>query len=558
VSRWAVVAVVCGLVSATSSLPPVAHADPGTMQGSAVASALQAGEPLFLHDKTISGRVRFTPGTAVRAAFGCKRCKIQGGLSAQGVTFERRLDLSGSTIRRKVDLEGAVFLGPVRFGVQTEAIPNALGSDTDTCDRADEHASAVFGSFVILARATFQDLADFENVTFCKPANLTGTRFRASARFGNAKFHGTARFRAAQFDRGAVFARDQFDRAPDFQAVTFGGVADFRRAALGAPTAGTKGCSVCFADAVFRERADFTGAYFNAPADFSEAVFAADAIFREATFSPVLPPCVGSVSASSPSNSSANDSTSSSSIPPSVSFDHATITGRLDLDDAVVKGCSVQLLNLTAGTLSLNLNDPELDPHFVLNADRTSVGELLAKQSKLLEFVDKENRIELLRRLESSARSHGNLRLANDAHFRLQQLAAEADWPPQRFADWAIYNNVAGYLVRPFRPLEWLVGIVLLATCIRALRLRQGSESSKTVRVELPPGTTRTDRDVSIFPRRYVGTFATAFWLTLSGRRELSPLRAAEILVYGVLIACILVGLANSNPTLRDMIDAIR
>ena len=54
-----------------------------------------------------------------------------------------------------------------------------------------------------------------------------------------------------------------------------------------------------------------------------------------------------------------------------------------------------------------------------------------------------------------------------------------------------------------------------------------------------------------------VGGFVRALGLTITGREEPSPLRRAEVFVYVFLIACFLLALANTNPTLRSMFDAL-
>jgi hypothetical protein len=57
-------------------------------------------------------------------------------------------------------------------------------------------------------------------------------------------------------------------------------------------------------------------------------------------------------------------------------------------------------------------------------------------------------------------------------------------------------------------------------------------------------------------------TFAVLGTLALigpnRGKDEQSRGRQVEVLVYRVLFACALIGLANSNPTLREMFDALR
>ena len=147
--------------------------------------------------------------------------------------------------------------------------------------------------------------------------------------------------------------------------------------------------------------------------------------------------------------------------------------------------------------------------------------------------------------------------------------------------DFALYQYVAGYLVRPVFPLGWLVLIVIVAIALRTRHLTRsnpdaqdagedveaGAPSSGPSENSDPSSAPGESSDPSVVPvrpaprdpRAGLGeTLHTAFWLTITGRRQTSPLRRAELLIYAVLVACILIALANTNPTLRDMIDTIR
>ena len=556
-SRRAAVAVVCGLVAATSSTPTAAGARQERRQASEVESALRAGRPQILPDNTtIYGGDLDLRGAGVRSAFVCKRCTILGGLRASHARFERGIDFSGSTVRGEVDLDGAVFSAAALFGAPSHQ-DGGTYSAVGFCTRSGDRPGALFGNDVELAFATFEDIADFEGVTFCGDADLTSARFRAMARFANAEFHSTARFAAAAFERGVSFSNAAFDRDIDFTAATFGGVADFRQSLLGSPTRLNSDCGLCFQDAVFRERGDFSNAQFNHPAIFRDARFGADAVFRDTVFD-AEPGEVGKQN-------------------PIVTFDHSTVGGRLELDGAKLKS-SAELRSLSAATLSL----PKFDPRFTLAAEGVSIGRLFADIDSIDHVREERDRMRLLRLLESSAKERGDLRLANDAHFHLQELAAEDDGLPRRIADWALYKNVAGYLVRPLRPLEWLVGIVLFATLLRAYRLigrrsrsaRSGRSSSHSftvstlavpahsgrtlVRRQTVPVVAPTTSGATGAGHGFGRTLITAFALTVAGRPEPSPLRRAELVIYVLLITCVLIAVANTNPTLRDMIDTIR
>jgi uncharacterized protein YjbI with pentapeptide repeats len=559
-SRLAAVAVVCGLVAAISSSPTAAAA---TMPRLAeeIRTDLLAGRSVLLPNKTRIVHDLVLPGRTVRSSLVCKGCTFSGAIRAPHARFERGIDLSGSTVHGVVDLESATFVGPVRFGRFSRARErgSTLGLE---CERS-ELAGALFMNSVNLAFSTFEDDASFEQATFCERASFASARFRGAARFGRADFQSTSLFSVADFDHEAFFASANFGGGlADFGAATFGGVADFRRAILGGP--------ITFADAVFRERADFSRVEFLQKASFRDSRMA-DGVFRAATFDPPENVKEGTIL---------------------ISFDHATVGRRLDLDEATLLSAA-ELGWLSAATLSLH--ETKFSDPFTLRAHAVSVGELVASLDSLDHVDVDRDRIALLRLLESSAKARGELRLANDAHFRLQALEARNDWLPRRVADYALYQHVAGYLVRPGYPLFWLIVVVLLATLLRTGRLmlkgRRRGTSEPDAEIETPgmPAANEEQRNpsdahevqaraspvheeqtapsdhpsrpdpVESSPRDGLGqSVLTAFWLTVAGRPEPSSLRRAELMVYVLLIACILVALANTNPTLRDMIDTIR
>jgi uncharacterized protein YjbI with pentapeptide repeats len=568
-SRLVAVAAVCGLVGAITSLPTAAAATmPRLAEG--IRIELLAGRSVLLPDRTKIVHDLVLSGQTVRGSLVCKRCTFSGAIRAPHARFEREIDLSGSTVHGVVDLESATFLGPVRFGRFSRARErdSRLGLG---CDRS-ERAGALFMKRVDLAFSTFNDDADFEEATFCEQASFASARFRAAVRFGHADFRSTSLFPAADFDHEAFFASAEFGGdLTDFGAATFGGVADFRQAVLGGPIPPRRDFPITFADAVFRERADFSQVKFLQRASFQDSRMA-DGVFRAATFKP------------------------SENVPNGmilVSFDHATVGGRLDLDEATLLSAA-ELRSLS--TAKLSLRETRFGDSFTLHAHAVSVGELVASLDSLDHVDNDRDRIALLRLLESSAKARSDLRLANDAHFRLQALEARDDWLPRRVADYTLYRHVAGYLVRPSYPLLWLILIVFFATMVRTGRLllnaRRGRASEPDAEVETPgepsaareeqtgasaareeqtrPAAAREEQTgpsakpssphpVKSSPGEGVGqSVLTAFWLTVTGRPEPSPLRRAELMVYVLLVACILVALANTNPTLRDMIDTVR
>ena len=573
-SRVIVIAALLGLVGAVNSLAVAASAATPT-RAEEVRSKLLAGQSVLLPDETTINNNLVLRGETVRGALVCKRCTFTGAISAPHARFTREVDLSGSTVRGRVDLESATFLAPVRFGPSDRVMEPDSGLQLG-CARKDRRAGALFtGEQVNFAFSTFEDDADFEEATFCGPADFASARFRAAARFRRSDFQSDSLFPGIAFDQEAYFVLATLGgKRIDFHAARFGGVADFRQATLAPILALFRPRSeppITFEDAVFGNRADFTQTTFLDRATFRDSRMAADGLFHSAVFT--LPAEVkGDVIL--------------------VSFDHAVVGGRLDFGEARLGGTiqsSAELKALTAAALSFHETDL-VDP-FTLGARGVSLRDLVARLDQLDHVEDVRDRIALLHVLESSAKARGDLDLANDAHYRLQELSAEDDMLPQRIADFAFYQYVAGYLVRPEIPLLWLIFIVLTATVVR-FRLIAGQRraqkreaevaapgpgdgeapladsTSNPNAVENPPGNRESQprpadappnaqRDEIRPPDGLADSLFRAFSLTV-GWREPSPVRRAELLIYALLVACILIALANTNPTLRDMIDAIQ
>ena len=75
----------------------------------------------------------------------------------------------------------------------------------------------------------------------------------------------------------------------------------------------------------------------------------------------------------------------------------------------------------------------------------------------------------ILAKIEQTARSTGDIPLANAARFRMLQIDGERSSFPRRQLDWIFYEQLAGYLVRPLRPLRTLLFLILVGTVARYL-----------------------------------------------------------------------------------------
>ena len=430
----------------------------------------------------------------VAGPFRCRRCILEGRLLAADATFHRTVDLSGSQLRATANFEGATFFGPAVFG-------RGPGP----------------GDF-----ATFSDEANFAYATFDELATFQSVRFEHGAEFSLARFQGDAAFSEARFfGQDVFFYSTQFSGEARFDQAAFEPKASFRRAAFGGP-------------------ADFSQARFGQTAGFSESHFAQGGTFLGAEFRSACP-----VRA--------------------VSFEHVLATKALDFTaarfagPAVFTSVSAEGLNFADTQFSGGRTQTKMcHPARGVALRGGTVGDLvMAVDSATANVTDVPRTA--LERIEASAKARGDLRVANDAHYRLRVLKSSDYWWPWHVLDVVFYRSIAGYLVRPLRPLLTLLSLAfavfLLRSARRALsKSKRYSVAKSELAVRRPVFDTVArgsnellDTFTAIWPRK--PDPQASDWTRL-GRR-------LESLAYRLLIVCVLLGVANSNPTLRQMLDAI-
>src|SRR5262249_18438774 len=150
---------------------------------------------------------------------------------------------------------------------------------------------------------------------------------------------------------------------------------------------------------------------------------------------------------------------------------------------------------------------------------------------------DENNERKILALIESSAKQRGDLGIANDAYYRLRILTSNHYGQPWRALDYVFYRGVAGYLVRPLRPLLVLFVSVFLLALIRALRLRKpsGSGSSRRLRPR------QLGAAAWAWSQNLLADVFDTLARVVPGRGaggELSLGRRVEILIYRILVVC--------------------
>jgi hypothetical protein len=502
---------------------------------------VQAGETIDEQNLIVVGNVNLAPIGTVTRPIRCLQCDFQGRFDAPDVVFSRIVVLSGARFFGQVDLRGAEF--------QDRLVVRSF------------IRAAVFQQLALFSLATFDDATAFDDATFNDEANFTSARFLGDASFVQTSFRSHARFNGTSFGGQALFtsspqAGPQGTAGPcgapvkgtvhgqaQFTRAVFAGVADFRQRCFGG--------LADFSGATFESRANFSLATFAFGARFDDTGFQGDGQFLATRFRQPVSFARASASRSMDFEDAvfARDATfEGMAVSGSLSFDGSTFRGRVDLD------------RIIAGSLMM---------------DVASVGRVTG--------VDTRARV--LAMIETSDRIRGDLHSANDARYQLLSLENQRSSGAKRWIDAVFYRAVAGYLVRPLHPLiAFAILLVAFALVRAALRRRHDRRSRRQRRSTKTnpdgPPARRDDRS----RRRLRGTpLAIVKWLsaffeglgdTVSAAFRRKPqvqmedreqvrtyLVAAvvwfEYLLFKVLIALFLLGLANSNATLRQLLDSV-
>lgn len=456
---------------------------------------LAAGRPVVYGQVRIRGLLDLSDLETVDHPFKCRNCEFDGGLIASGVVFTRTVDLSGSEIRGPLAMQGATFKGPALFGTPPGGKATVFVGATD------------------FSLASFEDLTTFQYAVFAGHTDFTLARFRADAIFIYAAFRGQAAFRVAAFGGATRFERATFADGADFERTSFAGSADFRGGAIRGPAS--------FERVDFRGRADFSLREFDGEAIFNTSRFLDGGTFIGTEFR-------------------------GQHVEQAVSFDHASAPGSgLDFSSAAL-GNIATFNSVTAGAVSLR------SMNFLSGSATLTLTDLTAADFRMdvgsVSHVAVDDRRLALRLIESTAKARDDLGPANTAHYALRALEGDHYAWPVSWLDWAGYRWAAGYLVRPTHPLVALVALVLLTTIIRVRRpLARAARHAR-----------RRGFHLERVLRQLLGQFLDTLWgifTRASGKR--AGLARLEYLVYRLLVACFLLGLANSNPTLRQLVDAI-
>jgi hypothetical protein len=502
------------------------------IRAEAVTACLRRGGRVDLSNKTIRHELDLGRLAIVETPFACRLCRFEGGIDASAVVFKRTIELSGSTIGRALKMRGAIFEGAALFS----------GSETQS----------TFEGRLDFSLVVFNDIASFEKATFNERAVFSSTRFLGDVSFSAATFLAGARF------NGAVFAQDAaFPAAATSDAVAQGNDVD-------------EGRGVCASEGSAAGRGSFEG-----PVTFDRASFRSSADFRQR--------CFGTLGRFAQTDFAKRVEFVQAEFLGGATFEDARLTGGATFRDAefdkkaefknVVAGGSLDFTVATfldkADFFGL-LSDAALIFDDAIFAKQIDMDEVSA--ASLVLDVDAAKRADgdiekrdILRMIESSAKERGDLAVANDASFERRKLLSKEYGPLRRAWDFFVYRGLAGYLVRPTHPLIALAALGFLAALIRWPLVRRAQNSASTTSSSKPRGIRGAN------PRPGLATlvwwhlrgFLSEYWRTIrrtmrdkqESEPEPQPL-FVEVATYRVLFIVALIGLANSNPTLRQMVDA--
>ena len=459
------------------------------------------------------------------------------GLPAHAITRDLRAG-------RPVVLQGVDVTGPLRLSA-ADSVEAVFKCRRCTFEDAVTVSDAKFERTVDLTGSDFMVGADFRGVEFEGPALLRGSEFAERADFSLAVFGDLSTFTEALFDEAAVFSNARFEDAAfvaaEFDSARFDG-ATFRGAARfhGASVDGF----ATFSDADFRRRSDFSSSEFDGGVDFSGAQFGGDASLLGATFVAPGP----RVEAATFQDASAAEN---------LNFTFATF----DSDTPANKPRATALAafpDLVCGG-SLIFDNATFAPGDI-DMQRLQAHDLIFNVDVAAHLGDKQQRRSILTMIENSAKARDDLQAANDAHYALRVDRSKDFGAVKHTLDAVFYRGIAGYFVRPFRPLVILFAIVALLSLLNAVRVARGASSESDLQVAMRRGRrvwTRTSRDCGNF----LVCFLDKLGLIRPQRGDGNappPLRTRlEGFVYRVLVVCAVLGLANSNPTLRQMVETL-
>jgi uncharacterized protein YjbI with pentapeptide repeats len=402
--------------------------------------------------------------------------------------------------------------------------------------------NSIIEGALIAPSTIFKGTVDFTNSTFSGKTNypnfvdLHGSIFEGDVVWSQAEFG----------------ARSENPSGVDFRGVRFRGITDLRGALFNVPVQfqnATFEGRTSFQQTQFQETSDFTGAAFEDSISFVHSIFrdltnfegvnvAKDVDFTGARFNAV------------------------------VIFRTLSVMGHLSIRRAYFEG-KVILDMASVGDLQLEEND------FVAGV-QLSMAEIEADSLEMdLKDIDKiDNDLEkraALEAVERTARNKGSIAIANDALFRRRVLENNERDQPLQILNRIFNEGVAGYAVRPLRPLFSVLVVVLFGWLVRLageFLTRRVDGKGTTLRFNEEKMTRRLDEWLAVS----LGALGASLHAALSpklnisvqpeqrgnlGAHVVATAQLVEWVSQKVLIGLFLIAIANAVPAAKEFISSI-
>jgi hypothetical protein len=540
-----------GLTWATAAVAAAAPGD-GTVPAATLIQQIADGKPIEYDGVTVVGDVDLSSVDTAARIVRCTDCTFTGSIRASNAIFNRVVDLSGADIRGDARFDGAIF------------------RDAFLMSRTVDRAARIHGrtSFTL---AAFHGPATFDAIRMDGDADFRVSQFLGYASFANANALGTISFDSSLFEGRAMFGGTS---VPDED--------DDLPAGVGCPTPihGTFVGPSSFVSVAFAGKLDARGRCFAGDASFAGATFAA-VDFDLARFGGSAR--FDDVGIEGPASFRAVR------VDGALWFRNAALHGPTDFDSATFVGRTD--LHGTVASDSLSLEDVTIKS--TIGLDQVHAASFRMQLGRLKSLQSKPIQKQVLTMVEATAREQGDLATANDAAFERSSMETD-DKQGSEWMAGMLAREVGGYFVRPLYPLRAILALFLLGTLIRfadrtslrtaiasgALRVGAGASSLRSSNAvpDLPTMAAKGRGAMAGLGMGVGGTFLAmaysaqdtlraAFSLKL-GSDETRPANGRELMVavakavewiaYKLLFATFLLGLANSNPTFKQLIEAVK
>jgi hypothetical protein len=474
-------------------------------------ACLQLG-PVDLAGATITGGLDLTAVDVVPYPFRCVDCTFTGDVNVSDVTFDRLVAFERVVIEGDLDARGARFAGAVLARGQREGEASGIRGDAN-------FSLARFDEALQLDSTTFGGAVTFESARFAGAVTMSGTDLMAPANFD----------RIVADESFSMGGPDPFDpTGPNGVAqdvvtmrnATFEGDLD-----LGART--------------FRSGLIATGARVGGRLTLRSATVTGDADLERVTVTdldatglevtgPPMPCAQRTSSAGSGtldlSDLRAESITLAQAVVDELVLQGAQVAGRANVELAVLN-CEASFDGLAADSLTVDL----------AAVDRAGPA---ARQSMYKTIVE-------------TAKEGGDLELANEATYRRYVDLNSGDAWPKATLDNVFYRGMAGYMVKPLRPLVCLLLLWFVGTMVRYVTSMGQTAGGPPLTVADHLGVALGEAGRAIIrptPKLPPGSNLLT-WPSIG--------RLAEYLASKVLLVILVISISNNSNALDKVVEAV-